>query len=231
MISLPGENEVPSEDALILHLQLAEGQEALVEALRAQQVVLRDLQQKLAEQQGALLSQQSAILEQQRGMYQQMDAVRAQYGLLADAFKRASFQGLQGELRSYFESHLVGLQNQARGPLQGPYTPDRAGAAPKAADAVGEAPFPHPLLGCAAPCGPEEYCNVQRAPPGCDRCTACPPGFFLISPCSAAADRMCQVPARLAAARPRRPRHANRVSPSRRTGTSVSSSRGSAESG
>lgn len=186
--SLPGENEVPSEDALILHLQLAEGQEALVEALRAQQVVLRDLQQKLVEQQGALLSQQSAILEQQRATFQQMDALKAQYGLLADAFKQASFQGLQGELRSYFESHLVGLQNQARGHLGRPDTSGRA------MDATGEARFPQPLLGCAAPCGQEEYCNTQRAPPRCDRCTTCPPGFFLISQCSAAADRMCQVP-------------------------------------
>lgn len=194
MISLPGENEVPSEDALILHLQLAKGQEKLVEALRAQQVVLRDLQQKLVEQQEALLSQQSAILEQQRVMYEQMDAVKAQYGLLSDTFKQASFQDLQGELRSYFESHLVGLQNQARGHLQRPYTSDNAGsgAAPKQ-DAIGEAHLPQPLLGCAAPCGQDEYCNVQRAPPRCDRCTTCPPGFFLISQCSATADRMCQV--------------------------------------
>lgn len=191
---LPGENEVPSEDALILHLQLAEGQETLVEALRAQQVVLRDLQQKLVDQQEALLSQQSAILEQQGVMYEQMDAVRAQYGLLSDTFKQVSFQGLQAELHSYFQSHLVGQQNRARGHLQRPHTSDKAGAAPKATDAIGEAHFPQPLLGCAAPCGPEEYCNIQRAPPGCDRCTACPPGFLLISQCSATADRMCQVP-------------------------------------
>lgn len=188
MFSLPGENEVPSEDALILHLQLAKGQEKLVEALRAQQVLLQDLQQKLVEQQAALLSQQNAILEQQRGMFEQMDAVKAQYGLLADAFKQASFQGLQGELQSYFESHLVGLQNQARGHPQGPYTSHRAGAAPKQ-DAIREPHFPV----CAAPCGEDEYCNVQRAPPRCDRCTTCPPGFFLISQCSATADRMCQV--------------------------------------
>eukprot|EP00066_Takifugu_rubripes_P017156 XP_011606422.1 PREDICTED: uncharacterized protein LOC105417013 [Takifugu rubripes] len=188
----PGENEVPSEDALILHLQLAKGQETLVEALRAQQVVLRDLQQKLAEQQGALLSQQSAILEQQRGMYEQMDAVQAQCGLLSDAFKQASFRDLQGELQSYFQSHLAGQQNQARGHPQRPDTSDRAGAAPEATDAIGEAHFPQPLLGCAAPCGQEEYCNAARAPPRCDRCSACPPGFFLISQCSATADRMCQ---------------------------------------
>lgn len=175
---------MPSEDALILHLQLAKGQEKLVEALRAQQVVLRDLQQQLVEQQEALLAQQSAILERQRLVHEHVDTVKAQYGLLADAFRQAASQGLQGALRSYFQSH----QNQAGGHLGRPYTPDRAGAAPKAVD------FPQPLRGCAAPCGQEEYCNAQRAPPRCDRCTTCPPGFFLTSPCSATADRMCQVP-------------------------------------
>lgn len=189
-MSLPGENEVPSEDALVLHLQLAEGQEKLVEALRAQQGVLRDLQQKLVEQQEALLSQQNLILEQQRVMYQQLDTVKAQYGLLSDTLRQASSPGLQGALRSYFESHLAGLQNQARGHLR-PYPSDTTS---KAMDAIGEAPLPQPVLGCAAPCGPEEYCNAQRAPPRCDRCTACPPGFFLTSQCSATADRMCQVP-------------------------------------
>lgn len=193
-ISPAGENEVPSEDALILHLQLVKGQEKLVEALRAQQVVIRDLQQKLAEQQEALLSQQRAILEQQRRMYEQMDAVKAQYGLLSDTFKQVSFQGLQGELQSYFQGHLAGLQDQARGHLQKSYAVGKADAAPKAMDVVGEARFPQPLLGCPTPCGQEEYCNFQREPPRCDRCTMCPPGFFLISQCSAAADRMCQVP-------------------------------------
>ncbi|XP_028425797.1 uncharacterized protein nell3 [Perca flavescens] len=103
----PGENEVPSEDALILHLQLAKGQEKLVEALRGQQMVIRDLQQKLADQQEALLSQQREILDQQRRMYEQMDVVKAQYGLLSDTVKQVSFQGLQAELQSYFESHLA----------------------------------------------------------------------------------------------------------------------------
>lgn len=193
MILLPGENEVPSEDALILHLQLAKGQEKLVEALRAQQVVIRDLQQKLADQQEALLSQQRAILEQQRGMYEQMDLVKAQYGLLSDTFKQVSFQGLQGELQSYFERHLAGLQNQARAHLQKSYAFDKADASPKTMDMMGEAHFPQPLQACPTPCGQEEYCSFQREPPRCERCTMCPPGFFLISQCSATADRMCQV--------------------------------------
>lgn len=210
MTSLPGENEVPSEDALVLHLQLAKGQEELVEALRAQQVLIGELQQKLADQQGALLSQQRAILEQQRGMHEQMDAVKAQYGLLSDAFRQASFRGLQGELLSYFESHLAGLQNQARGHSQKPHAVEKAAAAPTSMDAIGGARFPQPLLGCSAPCGREEYCSFQREPPRCERCTVCPPGFFLISQCSATADRMCQVSDGsfyLSA----RPQHANRV--------------------
>lgn len=188
----PGENEVPSEDALILHLQLAKGQEKLVEALRAQQVTIRDLQQKLVDQQEALLLQQREILEQQRRMYEQMDAVKAQYGLLSDTVKQVSFQGLQGELQSYFESHLAGLQSQARSHLQKSYALHKMNLDSKVMDVVGEAHFPQPLLGCPSPCGSEEYCDFQRDPPQCEKCTMCPPGFFLISQCSPTADRMCQ---------------------------------------
>ncbi|XP_014036497.2 uncharacterized protein nell3 [Salmo salar] len=191
----PGENEVPSEDALILHLQLAKGQEKLVEALQAQQTIIRDLQQKLAEQQGALLAQQREILEQQRRMYEQMDVVKAQYGLLSDTVKQVSFQGLQGELQSYFESHLAGLQSQARSHLQKSYAIRKdmhMDVDAKLMDVVGEAHLPHPLLGCGAPCGPEDYCDFQREPPQCEKCTMCPPGFFLVSQCSPNADRICQ---------------------------------------
>ncbi|KAG7266485.1 hypothetical protein CRUP_028434 [Coryphaenoides rupestris] len=191
-----GENEVPSEDALILHLQLSKGQEKLVEALRAQQVVIRDLQQKLADQQDALLSQQRDILAQQQRMYDQMDTVKAQYGLLSDTVKQVSFQGLQGELQSYFQSHLAGLQSQARSHLQKSYAVHKMEADGKEVvdvlDVLGEAHFPRPLLGCATPCGPEEFCEFQKEPPRCERCTMCPPGFFLISQCSPNADRMCQ---------------------------------------
>ncbi|KAM7390187.1 hypothetical protein PAMA_008390 [Pampus argenteus] len=186
------ENEVPSEDALILHLQLAKGQEKLVEALRAQQLIIRDLQQKLAEQQEALLSQQREILDQQKRMYEQMDVVKAQYGLLSDTFKQVSFQGLQGELQSYFESHLAGLQSQARSHLQKSYAVHKMDMDSKVMDVVGEANFPQPLLGCSSSCGPEEFCDFQKNPPQCEKCTMCPPGFFLISQCSSTADRMCQ---------------------------------------
>ncbi|XP_051970703.1 uncharacterized protein LOC127634963 [Xyrauchen texanus] len=186
----PGENEVPAEDALILHLQLTKGQEKLVETLRAQQVVIRDLQQRLVEQQGALLSQQREILDQQHRMYEQMDVVKAQYGLLSETVKQVSFQGLQGELQNYFESHLAGLKNQARSHLQKSYDVHKVDVDAKLMDAVGDAG--HPLLGCQVPCGPEEYCNIQKDPLQCERCTMCPPGFFLVSQCSPTADRMCQ---------------------------------------
>lgn len=188
----PGENEVPSEDALILHLQLSKGQETLVEALRAQQAVVRDLQQKLVEQQEALLSQQRDILEQQRRMYQQMDAVKAQYEMLSDTVKQVSFQGLQGELQSYLETQLSGLQNQARSHLHKSYAVHKVDMDSKSMDVMGEAHFPQPLLGCPSPCGSEEFCDFQRDPPQCESCTLCPPGFFLISQCSPTADRMCQ---------------------------------------
>lgn len=190
---MTGENEVPSEDALILHLQLSKGQEKLVEALRAQQIIIRDLQQKLADQQEALLSQQREILEQQQRMYEQMDVVKAQYGLLSDTFKQVSFQGLKGELQSYFESQLAGLQSQARSHLQKSYAVHKADINSKVMDVVGEAHFPQPLLGCPSPCGSEEYCDFQKDPARCEKCTMCPPGFFLISQCSPTADRMCQV--------------------------------------
>ncbi|XP_028288601.1 uncharacterized protein nell3 [Parambassis ranga] len=188
----PGENEVPSEDALILHLQLAKGQEKLVEALRGQQILIHDLQQKLADQQEALLSQQRGILEQQRRMYEQMDVVKAQYGLLSDTIKQVSFQGLQGELQSYFESHLAGLQSQARSHLQKSYAVHKMDVDSKVMDVAGEAHFPRPLLGCPSACRSEEYCDFQKDPPQCEKCTMCPPGFFLISQCSPTADRMCQ---------------------------------------
>lgn len=71
-----GSNEVPSEDALVLQLQLSKGQEKLVEALRDQQDDLKELQRLLTEQQAAVVSQQREILEQQRRMYEQMDQVR-----------------------------------------------------------------------------------------------------------------------------------------------------------
>lgn len=164
-----------------------------MEALRAQQVIIRDLQQKLVDQQDTLLSQQREILEQQQRMYEQMDVVKAQYGLLSDTVKQVSFQGLQGELQSYFQNHLAGLQSQARSHLQKSYAVHKMDMDTKVMDVVGEAHFPQPLLGCPSPCGQEEYCDFQRDPPQCEKCTMCPPGFFLISQCSPTADRMCQV--------------------------------------
>lgn len=71
-----GNNEVPSEDALVLQLQLSKSQDKLVEALRGQQDEVRELQRLLSEQQGTLVNQQREILEQQRRMYEQMEQVR-----------------------------------------------------------------------------------------------------------------------------------------------------------
>ncbi|KAL4630944.1 hypothetical protein GN956_G15222 [Arapaima gigas] len=182
----PGENEVPSEDALVLHLQLAKGQEKLVEALRNQQTVIRDLQQTLAEQQGVLIGQQQEILEQQRLMSEQMEQVKVQYGVLFEAVKRASFQSLQADVQDFFESHLQGLQDQVRTHLRKSYAVHKVDVDAKVMD-VGS-----PLLRDCGVCGPEEYCDFQRDPPQCERCTMCPPGFFLVSQCSQGADRICQ---------------------------------------
>lgn len=73
---ITGSNEVPSEDALVLQLQLSKGHERLVEALRGQQDEIKELQRVLREQQAVLLSQQSGILEQQKRMFEQMEQVR-----------------------------------------------------------------------------------------------------------------------------------------------------------
>uniref|UniRef100_A0A3Q3EIG7 Si:ch211-252f13.5 n=1 Tax=Labrus bergylta TaxID=56723 RepID=A0A3Q3EIG7_9LABR len=77
-------NEVPSEDALVLQLQLSKSQEKLVEALRGQQDEVKELQRLLSEQQGALVSQQREILEQQRRMYEQMEQDRDECLELSD---------------------------------------------------------------------------------------------------------------------------------------------------
>uniref|UniRef100_A0A3Q3A1R3 Si:ch211-252f13.5 n=1 Tax=Kryptolebias marmoratus TaxID=37003 RepID=A0A3Q3A1R3_KRYMA len=66
-------NELPSEDALVLQLQLSKSQERLVEALRGQQDEIKQLQRLLSEQQAALVSQQREILQQQKRMYEQME--------------------------------------------------------------------------------------------------------------------------------------------------------------
>lgn len=67
---------MPSEDALVLQLQLSKDQEKMVEALRGQQDEVRELQRLLSEQQGTLVIQQREILEQQRRMFEQMEEVR-----------------------------------------------------------------------------------------------------------------------------------------------------------
>ncbi|XP_030608243.1 uncharacterized protein LOC115796124 isoform X2 [Archocentrus centrarchus] len=106
----PGNNEVPSEDALVLHLQLSKSQEKLVEALKGQQNEIKELQSLLSEQQGMLVNQQREILDQQRRMYDQMEQVKAQYNILMDSIKQTSFQNLQGEL----DSHMETLSGQVR---------------------------------------------------------------------------------------------------------------------
>uniref|UniRef100_A0A3P9BTP1 Si:ch211-252f13.5 n=1 Tax=Maylandia zebra TaxID=106582 RepID=A0A3P9BTP1_9CICH len=69
-------NDVPSEDALVLQLQLSKSQERFVEALKGQQNEVKELQRLLSEQQGTLVNQQREILDQQRRMYEQMEQDR-----------------------------------------------------------------------------------------------------------------------------------------------------------
>ncbi|XP_075068078.1 uncharacterized protein LOC142158222 [Mixophyes fleayi] len=181
----PGENEVPSEDALILQLQLAKGQEKFVESLKIQQKTITELQQKLTEQQNLLVSQQREIIEQQRRMYEQMDMIKGQYSILFDTVKHMSFQSLQEDIQQYFEAHLQGLQSQVRNHLQKTYSVHKMDVDTKVMD-VGRPP-----LDCGT-CESDEFCTFQKTPPQCEKCTLCPAGFFQLTDCSDNIDRICQ---------------------------------------
>lgn len=181
----PGENEVPSEDALILQLQLAKGQEKFVESLKSQQKTITDLQQKLSEQQNLLVNQQREIIEQQRRMYEQMDMIKVQYSILFDTVKQMSFQSLQEDIQQYFEAHLQGMQNQVRNHLQKSYSVHKMDVDAKVID------LEEPLPECGI-CESDEFCSFQRTPPECEKCTLCPAGFFQLSDCSENVDRICQ---------------------------------------
>lgn len=177
-----GGNEVPSEDALVLQLQLSKGQEKLVEALRGQQDEVRELQRHLTEQQGALLNQQREILEQQRRMFDQMEQVKAQYNLLIDSIKHTSLQNFQGDLTNPMET--LGGQFRA-------HQAQQALSLHKVDMDANIMEVSQPLLACGS-CGQDEYCSFSNGRPHCEKCTVCPAGFFLVAQCSVHADRICQ---------------------------------------
>ncbi|XP_072910786.1 uncharacterized protein nell3 [Hemitrygon akajei] len=181
----PGDNEVPSEDALILQLQLSKGQEKFVEMLKSQQKTIGDLQQTLAEQQATLIKQQREIVEQQKKMFEQMELVKVQYVMLFDTIKQTSFLNLQAEIQNQFDSHFQGLQSEIQSQLQKTYAVHKVDVDATVID-VGD----H-LLECGI-CQADEYCDFQKEPPQCERCTICPAGFFQVTECSATADRICQ---------------------------------------
>ncbi|XP_013908140.1 PREDICTED: uncharacterized protein LOC106538220 [Thamnophis sirtalis] len=181
----PGGNEVPSEDALVLQLQLTKGQEQFVETLKSQQAIIVDLQQKLTEQQDALVTQQREIILQQRKMYEQMDLIKVQYGMLFDTVKQMSFKGLQEDIQHYFEANLQNLQKEVRNHLQKSYSGHKLNVDAKMID-IGET-----LMECGF-CESDEFCNFQKTPSQCEKCTLCPAGFFQLLDCSTNADRICQ---------------------------------------
>ncbi|XP_066847680.1 uncharacterized protein [Anser cygnoides] len=184
----PGENEVPSEDALILQLHLAKGHEKFTEMLKSQQQIIVDLQQKLAEQQHMLVSQQKEILEQQRKMYEQMDLIKVQYGMLFDTVKQMSFQSLQEDIQNYFESHLQGLQNQDRDECT--ESPSICGERIKCLNTPGG----FRCLGIAEKdaalglCGEEYFFNKEMQE--CQACLKCEDGMVAM-PCSTVSDTVC----------------------------------------
>ncbi|XP_029381084.1 uncharacterized protein LOC115057962 [Echeneis naucrates] len=178
----PGNSEVPSEDALVLQLQLSKSQEKLVEALRGQQDEVKELQRILSEQQGTLVSQQREILDQQRRMYEQLEQVKAQYNMLMDGIKQTSLQNLQGELGGHMET----LSGQVRA-----HQAQQALSLHKVDMEASVLEVGRSLLACGS-CDPEEYCGFSSGRPRCERCTICPAGFFLVAQCSVHADRICQ---------------------------------------
>lgn len=178
----PGTNEVHSEDALVLHLHLAKGQDKLVAQLQGQQAEVKQLQNTMREQQNALLAYQREILVQQRIMFEKMEEVKTQYNLLLDSVKQLSVQGPQGVI----ESHLDGLQSQVRTFSQEAFAMHKMNMDTSVTDAD------RPLPGCGS-CQADEYCDFSADRPRCEKCTVCPPGFFLGAQCSIHADRICQV--------------------------------------
>ncbi|XP_076829424.1 uncharacterized protein LOC143475455 [Brachyhypopomus gauderio] len=176
----PGSNDVPSEDALVLHLRLGQGQEKLVETLREQQEEVGRLRGRLTEQQGLLVAQQREILEQQRQMFDQMEQVKAQYDMLLDGVRHSSLRGGgHGDLEARPEN--LGPQKESR----------EAHAMHKVDMEASVMEVGGPPLPCGS-CGDDEFCDYTGNWPRCEKCTACPPGFFLVSQCSPSAERICQ---------------------------------------
>ncbi|XP_061924793.1 uncharacterized protein LOC133664301 [Entelurus aequoreus] len=177
-----GANDVPSEDAVVLQLQLSKDQEKIVEALKGQREEVKDLHRLVSEQQGALVQQQREILEQQRKMHDYMEQVKVQYNVLLDTIKQMSMQNLQEELDTRVEA-----LNEPSGPHQA----QQALSLHKVDMEASVMEVGHSLAACAG-CGPDEYCGFSAGRPRCEKCTVCPAGFFLVAQCSVHADRICQ---------------------------------------
>ncbi|MCI4377794.1 hypothetical protein PGIGA_G00207660 [Pangasianodon gigas] len=174
----PGSNEVPSEDALVLQIHVAKGQQKLVEELRAQQAEVRHLQNGLKDQQDILLAQQKEILDQQRRIFEQMEQVKVQYRLVMDNFRNvAQYKDLEGSLDS--------LRSEIRTHTREAYTIPKVDMEESVMEVGRQMP------GCSS-CQADEYCSFSGDWPRCEKCTICLPGFFLVSQCSLHADRMCQ---------------------------------------
>ncbi|XP_061696376.1 uncharacterized protein si:ch211-252f13.5 [Syngnathoides biaculeatus] len=174
-----GSNVVPSDDAIVLRLQLYEDQDKLAEALKGQQEEVKVMHRLLSEQQGELLQQQKEILTQQKRMQDYVEQVKAQYSVLLDTIKQASMQNLQEDLDGHRQVLSEPRRFQQAVPL------GKVDMEARVME-VGRS-----LADCGS-CGPDEYCDFAGAQPRCDKCTVCPAGFFLVSQCSLHADRICQ---------------------------------------
>lgn len=100
--------------------------------------------------------------------------------------KQMSFKGLQEDIQHYFEANLQNLQKEVRNNLQKSYSGHKLNVDAKMID-IGETLMEYGF------CESDEFCNFQKTPPQCEKCTLCPAGFFQLLGCSANTDRICQV--------------------------------------
>ncbi|CAN0384183.1 unnamed protein product, partial [Lampetra planeri] len=150
----PGENEVASEDALVLHLRLVHGQEQLLALVQTQVEAAAKITHGLNEQQMRLLQQQQQVLDAQRHLAAQF----------------ANLEGLMRQESDLRTQHRHASKHAGRG-----YEADG-----------GERPSD------CAPCVAGEFCDFQRMPPECRRCSSCQPGFSELQTCRRSTDRICQ---------------------------------------
>ncbi|XP_032831529.2 uncharacterized protein LOC116954808 [Petromyzon marinus] len=219
----PGENEVASEDALVLHLRLVHGQEQLLALVQTQVEAAAKITHGLNEQQMRLLQQQQQVLDAQRhlaaqfanleGLMRQESDLRTQHRhgtkrwednpgtppQPQPAIDPPLSAGRPQHHRHHHHHHhpaLAGTEDATgllRIPPGMPGLPAISGprAVTQHAGRGYEADGGERPSDCA-PCAAGEFCDFQRMPPECRRCSSCQPGFSELQTCHRSTDRICQ---------------------------------------